>query len=324
MRGFGDMSEEEIEPTDFTCNWGGCGALFDDAQTLDNHVESVHVKGIKNKGTKEKGVVCEWKDCISDKIYRDSWNLVTHLRYKHTHFKPFACTQQGCDKRFVQLHQMKKHSKTPHGPSSRGRGRRERDDGEEESDPRTKPVRSSKRPSLSPGGHVGEWGVGVPSVAGAPLDAPLHHHDSLLGGEEDEARELEAAHALELVRSSPVPPELLQGTQGHMMVVGSAAAPGTGGAGGAGDHLDRSVMVSPTSLLFINTRWHTLPTQRSMAWSPTPFVGTESTGTTPTPPVLDDLNTGPGTPVGAFVPLNLEARPASNIFRPIPSLPKNM
>jgi len=37
-----------------------------------------------------------------------------HLRYKHTGERPYACTEPGCNKRFVQEHHMRKHAKTIH------------------------------------------------------------------------------------------------------------------------------------------------------------------------------------------------------------------
>jgi hypothetical protein len=85
------MSEEDNG--DRSCHWGACAETFETAKQLDQHVENVHIKAKKAAaagGGKagEKGMVCEWANCdSSEKIFRDSWNLVTHMRYKHTHFK---------------------------------------------------------------------------------------------------------------------------------------------------------------------------------------------------------------------------------------------
>jgi hypothetical protein len=85
------MSEEDNG--DRSCHWGACAETFESAKQLDQHVENVHIKAKKAAaagGGKagEKGMVCEWANCdSSEKIFRDSWNLVTHMRYKHTHFK---------------------------------------------------------------------------------------------------------------------------------------------------------------------------------------------------------------------------------------------
>lgn len=77
------MSEDDgVDPTDFTCRWGGCTESFEDAEQLDSHVKGAHVKAQKVAALKplQKGVVCEWANCLSDKVHRDSWNLVTHIR----------------------------------------------------------------------------------------------------------------------------------------------------------------------------------------------------------------------------------------------------
>ncbi len=69
----------------YECQWGDCRQNFGSTELLDQHVERDHIKAQKaasaaaafDRKEADKGVVCEWLSCVSDKVYRDSWNLVT-------------------------------------------------------------------------------------------------------------------------------------------------------------------------------------------------------------------------------------------------------
>ena len=286
------------EGSTLACLWAGCTAgSFASDRLLDEHVEATHVKTKKSGGGKsDKGVVCEWKDCLSDKIYRDSWNLVTHMRYKHTHYRPYVCPNHGCGKAFVQLHQMKKHSKTPHDNGSAGRGRkrvdRRRDnDGGEDND-------------ADYGGVSG--GPPLQKPRAAPVDDNVvHEADKELAALGDGALDrFRAASPLELDAAAGLANASEDGATSPSMRL-----PG---------------IVSPTSLLAHNTSLQ-MAAGRAALWSPLGFANMGGQGhgagdrlmhgSTPTPPVLDEH---PNTPVRGFT-----AQAPSSAFVPISSEPQH-
>ena len=288
----------------FACLWAGCEvAIFDSDQALDEHVEATHVKNKRGGGKADKGVVCEWKDCLSDKIYRDSWNLVTHMRYKHTHYKPFVCPHKTCGKAFVQLHQMKKHSKTPHeGSGNRSRKRQTRKQEDSDSEYGEVPVVAEE------GSESIVGGVASAGSAKRNRRQPPEVIVSVVVGDEDDEPELQLLGARELRVRSPMErfrvtsPLELEAAAG-LLGAASPARPFTPVEVG-GERLGG--VLSPTSLLASNT--HLYPGNSNdnrpggrlgSLWSPVSFASDHRTlfGSTPTPPMLDDH---PNTPVRAF------------------------
>lgn len=344
------MSDEE-DDGNYQCLWGTCRVQFESAETLDQHVERDHIKAQKaaaaaaalERKEADKGVVCEWEACVSDKIYRDSWNLVTHVRYKHTHHKPFLCTHDGCGKRFVQLHQMKKHTKTPHSSASRA--------AISSSAPKPEKKRRRKIGESADDANGGEGDEdGVPLAARRARRATARATfgaedvDALgLGGGDDDgdyvaeltwqppskarragqatvsgsSREEEAAAVLQQVSMSPVAPELFAVPDGRASpALGMYDSPAR--ATPLSFAFDRAHgVVSPTSLLASNTRWYSAGDQsleRPSLWSPLPVVpgAADSLQATsaPTPPVPEAYSNG-NTPVGlqnTFVPIRAEER----------------
>jgi len=114
------LSKDITERPTFRCKWANCEQSFLSVEHLGLHLKNCHVKAQKDReNSLKKGFTCEWQGCSSDKRYRDSCNLMIHLRYKHTSERPYACSEPGCDKRFVQEHHMKKHAKAIHLPSAK-------------------------------------------------------------------------------------------------------------------------------------------------------------------------------------------------------------
>ncbi len=317
------MSDEESGGGDLTCHWGTCSNAFESSKLLDQHVEVAHIKAKKAAGAgagkgAEKGMMCEWAHCdCSEKIFRDSWNLVTHMRYKHTHYKPFPCVHAGCKKSFVQLHQMKKHSKTPHGAGGGGGG--------------------------GGGAAAGGGGGGRGRKRVVLTESSDAEYEELV---------LVAAEAAKKQKGRPVPPRVVVSTEdqradeelartvasgrGRARTPQSAAEAEAAGALAAVemevaterpltplDHDRSSMVMSPTSLLLSNTNWQA-GSGRTTLWSPTPgsFV-TDGHGGTPLP-ALDELHSStPTTPVrhfatassfvpsGAFVPIGSSDPPTT-------------
>jgi len=122
-----DLQNIELLAKDITdrpvirCKWANCEQTFLTVEHLGLHLKNCHVKAQKEReNSLKKGFTCEWQGCTSaDKRYRDSCNLMIHLRYKHTGERPYACSEPGCDKRFVQEHHMKKHAKAIHLPTAK-------------------------------------------------------------------------------------------------------------------------------------------------------------------------------------------------------------
>lgn len=335
------MSDEEDDSFvgDLTCRWGECALEFESSELLDGHVETAHIKGARKAQKKdEKGMVCEWKACETEKIFRDSWNLVTHMRYKHTHYKPFACSQGGCPKRFVQLHQMKKHAKTPHAGAS------------------TAPSRKRVKPPAIVG--AAPAGAGAARPRRVSRDGSSDDAINVKAGDETPAKRRSRGSAAGAA-GGPGPDE------GAVDAVGGGAAAEAEASGwqregrrnrgvlseeeaDAVDALvrveeeerpvtpldapvDRSMVVSPTSLLLSNTKWQQAGGRTSL-WSPpgfslgslSSFLGDDLRSLPVLPTLLDEapgfnpptpipFAFGPSPPVelGAFVPI------AGSAVRPI-------
>ncbi|KYR00818.1 hypothetical protein DLAC_11531 [Tieghemostelium lacteum] len=99
-------------PGPFECKWGDCkGVVFEKLSDLGDHL-SDHVKNQKGKKSESH---CEWNGCTrGDKPLKSAYNLIHHLRYKHTGEKPFHCDYPDCDSRFVQLSDLNEHKRNIH------------------------------------------------------------------------------------------------------------------------------------------------------------------------------------------------------------------
>jgi len=115
------LSKDITDRSVIRCKWANCEHTFLAVEHLGMHLKNNHVKAQKEReNSLKKGFTCDWQGCTSaDKRYRDSCNLMIHLRYKHTGERPYACSEPGCDKRFVQEHHMKKHAKAIHLTSAK-------------------------------------------------------------------------------------------------------------------------------------------------------------------------------------------------------------
>jgi hypothetical protein len=219
--------------------------------------------------------------------------------------QPFPCVHQGCTKSFVQLHQMKKHSKTPHGPGGEvagggggggggGRGRK-RAVAAEDSDAEYEELVlvAAEAAKKHRGRPPALTRVTAPSMEEQQADeelartmAPAARARSRTphGAEEAEAASVLVAVELEAATERPLTPL---------------------------DHDHRSSMVmSPTSLLLSNTTWQAAG--RASLWSPLPGAfGSDGHGGTPLPPLEDLQNSPSATPVRNFMP-------SSGAFMPIP------
>lgn len=106
------------------CKWGGCtGATFDTAEDLGNHLLE-HIKS--QRDIRRGDCFCEWEGCTrAGKTLKSTYNLVHHLRYKHTGEKPYQCSKPDCKSRFVQLSDLKEHLRNIHKVED-GYGRKKR------------------------------------------------------------------------------------------------------------------------------------------------------------------------------------------------------
>eukprot|EP01133_Synstelium_polycarpum_P012022 gene12022-14062_t len=96
----------------FACKWGDChDVMFDTLKDLGEHI----AEHIKNQKGKKSESLCEWAGCNrSDKPLKSAYNLIHHVRYKHTGEKPFSCDFPECDSRFVQLSDLNEHKRNIH------------------------------------------------------------------------------------------------------------------------------------------------------------------------------------------------------------------
>ncbi|EFA86128.1 hypothetical protein PPL_00688 [Heterostelium album PN500] len=94
----------------FHCKWSSCKLDFPSLKELDDHL-GVHVK--QQKETKFYAQ-CEWFGCSrGGRPLKSSYNLVHHIRYKHSGLKPHAC--DICESSsFVQLSDLNEHKRNVH------------------------------------------------------------------------------------------------------------------------------------------------------------------------------------------------------------------
>ncbi|KAI5475668.1 transcription factor PacC [Pseudohyphozyma bogoriensis] len=85
------------------CQWGPCELVFDDAETLYEHITGTHI-GRKSAGT--LSLECHWAGCTSKATKRD--HLTSHARV-HIDLKPHSCPI--CSKSFKRPQDLKKHEK---------------------------------------------------------------------------------------------------------------------------------------------------------------------------------------------------------------------
>jgi len=93
------------------CQWKNCDEAFEEIEKLGTHLSESHIKiqKIINRANQKHGFVCEWKGCARDYPFPSCYNLIQHVRFKHTGEKPFVCTASACSLRFSQASDLKEH-----------------------------------------------------------------------------------------------------------------------------------------------------------------------------------------------------------------------
>jgi hypothetical protein len=87
-----------------TCEWVSegrtCGLQFEELGQLGLHIRDEHIKTQKkqNRVTKMTGSRCYWRGCERplDRPFNSCYNLEVHVRFQHTHEKPFVCPYAYC------------------------------------------------------------------------------------------------------------------------------------------------------------------------------------------------------------------------------------
>ncbi|CCG83710.1 protein of unknown function [Taphrina deformans PYCC 5710] len=93
-----------MAPSAYVCDWGACGEVSTDAESLYNHVCDAH---IGRKSTNNLNLTCAWGNCKIVTVKRD--HITSHIRV-HVPLKPHAC--KACGKAFKRPQDLKKHVKT--------------------------------------------------------------------------------------------------------------------------------------------------------------------------------------------------------------------
>jgi hypothetical protein len=86
------------------CEWVSegrtCGLQFEELGQLGLHIRDEHIKTQKkqNRITKMTGSRCYWRGCERplDRPFNSCYNLEVHVRFQHTHEKPFVCPYAFC------------------------------------------------------------------------------------------------------------------------------------------------------------------------------------------------------------------------------------
>ncbi len=80
---------------EWRCGERLCGLQFEELGQLGLHIREEHIKTQKkqNRVLKMTGSRCYWRGCERplDKPFNSCYNLEVHVRFQHTHEKPFVC-----------------------------------------------------------------------------------------------------------------------------------------------------------------------------------------------------------------------------------------
>lgn len=88
------------------CRWAECTMQTRSLQRLIAHVSDIHV------GRGKQAYYCEWINCPRKNMpFSKRHKMHNHMR-THTGERPFACNEDGCDKRFSRLDSLNTHIKT--------------------------------------------------------------------------------------------------------------------------------------------------------------------------------------------------------------------
>jgi len=121
-------------PKPYKCEMDGCTMSFSRRENLRRHLDShvpeelrpkfkcpypncseefLYMKGLKShKALHENGLMYSCKICMQS--FGKKWKLNRHLSDKHGHLKPFSCTFEGCNHRFVRKSQVQGHIRKQH------------------------------------------------------------------------------------------------------------------------------------------------------------------------------------------------------------------
>ncbi|KAG0167149.1 hypothetical protein DFQ28_003382 [Apophysomyces sp. BC1034] len=101
---FGTDDEEEVET--YPCRWVGCHFQAPTLDQLTTHLRDAHI------GSGKPAYYCDWLGCPRNKKpFMKRHKMHNHMR-THTGERPFACTVQGCNKRFSRPDSLSTHIKT--------------------------------------------------------------------------------------------------------------------------------------------------------------------------------------------------------------------